>query len=92
MTIDRFHIADLSQDFPLRNRISSSASGYTTGAPTKTISTAIREKHLCVIKRIRRVAGGKMLILSDNPAVPPQEVDEHDVHVVGKVVSIARIM
>lgn len=45
-----------------------------------------------MIKRLRRIAGGQMLILSDNPAVPQQEVMEDDVHIVGKVVWIARMM
>lgn len=45
-----------------------------------------------MIKRLRRIAGGHMLILSDNPAVPPQEAMEDDIHVVGKVVWIARMM
>lgn len=45
-----------------------------------------------MIKRLRRIAGGRMLILSDNPAVPSQEAEEEDIHVVGKVVWIARMM
>ena len=45
-----------------------------------------------MIKRLRRVSGGRLLIHSDNPAVPPQEADEEDVYVVGKVVWIARMM
>lgn len=45
-----------------------------------------------MIKRLRRISGGRMLILSDNAAVPPQEADEDDIHVVGKVVWIARMM
>lgn len=45
-----------------------------------------------MIKRLRRTSDGRMLILSDNPAVPPQEADEDDIHIVGKVVWIARMM
>lgn len=45
-----------------------------------------------MIKRLRRISGGKMLILSDNPSVPPQEAEEDEIHVVGKVVWIARMM
>lgn len=45
-----------------------------------------------MIKRLRRISGDRMLILSDNPSVPPQEADEEDVHIVGKVVWIARMM
>lgn len=43
-----------------------------------------------MIKRLRRLAKGKMLILSDNVSVPPQEVDEDDVFIVGKVVWASR--
>lgn len=45
-----------------------------------------------MIKRLRRISGGRMLILSDNPSVPPQEAIEDDIHIVGKVVWIARMM
>lgn len=45
-----------------------------------------------MIKRLRRISATKLLILSDNPAVPPQEADEEDIHVVGKVVWVARMM
>jgi phage repressor protein C with HTH and peptisase S24 domain len=45
-----------------------------------------------MIKRVRRLSGGRVLILSDNPSVPPQEVDEEEVHIVGKVVWSARVM
>lgn len=43
-----------------------------------------------MIKRVRKISGGRLLILSDNPSVPPQEVDEEDVVVVGKVVWASR--
>jgi len=48
-----------------------------------------------MIKRLRRVrgeSGDKYLILSDNPSVPAQEAEYEDVHIVGKVVWIARRM
>lgn len=45
-----------------------------------------------MVKRVRRLAGGMMHLLSDNPSVPPLEVSEEDVYVVGKVVWVARVM
>lgn len=45
-----------------------------------------------MIKRLRPIAGGRMLILSDNPSVPPQEVAQDEIHIVGKVVWSARVM
>ena len=45
-----------------------------------------------MIKRVRRLAGGRMHLLSDNPSVPPLEADEEDVHLVGRVVWSARSM
>lgn len=45
-----------------------------------------------MIKRLRRVSQGRVLILSDNPSVPPQEAAEDEIHVVGKVVWVARMM
>lgn len=47
------------------------------------------------IKRLRRVKRDgevKVLILSDNDRVPPEEADPEDVHIVGKVVWIGRQM
>ena len=44
-----------------------------------------------MIKRVRPMAGGRIHLLSDNPLIPPIEVDAQDVHVVGKVVWSARI-
>lgn len=43
-----------------------------------------------MIKRLRRIPGGKYLILSDNPSVPPQEAEEDDVYIVGRVVWASR--
>lgn len=46
-----------------------------------------------MIKRLRRTKGDgvdKYLIMSDNPAVPPQEADFDDVYIVGKVVWVGR--
>lgn len=45
-----------------------------------------------MIKRLRRLPKGKLLILSDNPTVPPQEADEQDIHIVGRIVWGARGM
>lgn len=45
-----------------------------------------------MIKRVRRMTGGRVQLLSDNPAVPPLDVDEEDLYVVGKVVWSARVM
>lgn len=45
-----------------------------------------------MIKRVRRLTGGKVQLLSDNPSVPPLDADEDDVYLVGKVVWSARLM
>lgn len=45
-----------------------------------------------MIKRLRPLAHGRILILSDNQNVPSFEVDYEDIHVVGKVVWKARVM
>jgi phage repressor protein C with HTH and peptisase S24 domain len=48
-----------------------------------------------LIKRLRRVVRNgavKVMILSDNPSVPPEEADPDDIRIVGKVVWIARRM
>lgn len=45
-----------------------------------------------MIKRLRPLAGGRMLILSDNPNVPDQEVAMDEIYIVGKVVWSARVM
>lgn len=45
-----------------------------------------------MIKRLRRLGPDRILILSDNPAVPPQEAQEQDIHLIGKVVWVARMM
>ena len=42
------------------------------------------------LRRVRRDGADKVLILSDNPSVPPEEADPQDVHIVGKVVWVAR--
>ena len=42
------------------------------------------------IKRLRRVARGKVLVVSDNPAVENYEVDEEDVLIGGRVIRFAR--
>jgi phage repressor protein C with HTH and peptisase S24 domain len=43
-----------------------------------------------MIKRVRRLPRDRYAILSDNPIVPPQEVDHDDLHVVGRVVWVGR--
>lgn len=45
-----------------------------------------------MIKRLRPLPDGQVMILSDNPSVPEQVFDGEDVHVVGKVVWIGRMM
>lgn len=45
-----------------------------------------------MIKRLRRIPGGRFIILSDNPTVPPQEAEEEDVYIVGRVVWSGRAM
>lgn len=45
-----------------------------------------------MIKRLRPLSGGKILILSDNQNVPPQEVSQDEIYIVGKVVWAARVM
>lgn len=45
-----------------------------------------------MIKRLRPLPDGRVMILSDNPSVPEQVFDGEDVYVVGKVVWIGRMM
>lgn len=45
-----------------------------------------------MIKRIRPLPDGRILVLSDNPAVPEQAYNAEDVYVVGKVIWIGRMM
>lgn len=45
-----------------------------------------------MIKRVRRLTGGRIQLLSDNPAVPPLDAEEEDIYLVGKVVWSARVM
>lgn len=45
-----------------------------------------------MIKRLRRMSGGRYLILSDNPAVPPLEATEEEVYIVGRVVWASRAL
>ncbi|MEN2747108.1 S24 family peptidase [Sphingomonas sp. T9W2] len=44
------------------------------------------------LRRVRREGRDRILILSDNPSVPPEEADPAEVTIVGKVVWIARTM
>lgn len=48
--------------------------------------------HLATIKRVRRMADGRFLLMSDNPNVSPIEAVEGELHVVGRVVWIGRRM
>lgn len=43
-----------------------------------------------MIKRLRAAGGGKVLVMSDNPAVSDQEVDAADLHIVGRVIWVGR--
>jgi phage repressor protein C with HTH and peptisase S24 domain len=45
-----------------------------------------------MIKRLRPLPDGRVMILSDNPSVPEQVFDGEDVYVVGKVIWIGRMM
>lgn len=45
-----------------------------------------------MIKRLRPLPTGQVMVLSDNPAIPEQTVDGEDLFVVGKVVWIGRMM
>jgi phage repressor protein C with HTH and peptisase S24 domain len=47
---------------------------------------------LATIKRVRRMADGRFLLMSDNPNVSPIEAVEDELHVVGRVVWIGRRM
>lgn len=48
-----------------------------------------------MVKRLRRQRGAdgdELVIMSDNPLIPPQVVPLEDVHIVGKLVWIGRVM
>lgn len=45
-----------------------------------------------MVKRLRPAPGGKVQILSDNPAVPTIEADSADVDILGRVIWVARMM
>jgi len=47
---------------------------------------------LATVKRVRRMANGLFLLMSDNPNVSPIEAVEDELHVVGRVVWIGRRM
>lgn len=42
------------------------------------------------IKRLRPIARDRVLVISDNPAIPPQEVSTEDLRILGRVVWSAR--
>lgn len=45
-----------------------------------------------MIKRVRMLPGDEVMVISDNPAVPPQVYQADDVHIVGRVLWIGRRM
>lgn len=47
---------------------------------------------LGMIKRVRRLPSGTYRILSDNPAIPPIDAADEEMHVVGRVIYIGRRM
>jgi phage repressor protein C with HTH and peptisase S24 domain len=51
---------------------------------------AISYGDLGMIKRVRRTPRGGYLLLSDNPAVPPIDCADEEMHVVGRVIWIGR--
>lgn len=51
---------------------------------------AVAYGDLGMIKRVRRLPGGSYALLSDNPAVPPVECVDEEMHVVGRVIWIGR--
>lgn len=51
---------------------------------------AVAYGDLGMIKRVRRLPGGKYLIMSDNPAVQPFDAVDEEMYVVGRVVWIGR--
>jgi phage repressor protein C with HTH and peptisase S24 domain len=51
---------------------------------------AVAYGELGMIKRVRRLPGGKYLIMSDNPAVVPFEAVDDEMHVIGRVIWIGR--
>jgi phage repressor protein C with HTH and peptisase S24 domain len=53
---------------------------------------ALSYGELGMIKRVRRLPGGTYRILSDNPAVPPIEAADGELHIVGRVIYIGRRM
>ncbi|WP_240338945.1 S24 family peptidase [Novosphingobium sp. BW1] len=42
------------------------------------------------IKRLRAIAGGKVLVQSDNPNIPDQEIISDDLRIVGRVIWLGR--
>lgn len=51
---------------------------------------AVSYGELGMIKRVRRMPDGSYRLLSDNPAVPPVECNDGEMHVVGRVIWIGR--
>jgi len=45
-----------------------------------------------MIKRLRMRPSGRIALLSDNPMIPPDEVDPNEIRIVGRVVFIGRRM
>ena len=51
---------------------------------------AISYGDLGMIKRVRRLPGGTYSIMSDNPAVPPINAADGEMHVIGRVIWVGR--
>jgi len=51
---------------------------------------AVSYGDLGMIKRVRRLPGGTYQLLSDNPAIPPVECADEEMHVVGRIIWIGR--
>lgn len=51
---------------------------------------AVSYGDLAMIKRVRRLPGGRYLLMSDNSAVQPIECVDDEMHVIGRVVWIGR--
>lgn len=51
---------------------------------------AVAYGDLGMIKRVRRLPSGNHQLLSDNPAIPPIECADEEMHVVGRVIWIGR--
>lgn len=53
---------------------------------------AVRIRGLGAVKRLRSAAKGKVRVISDNPGLPNDIVDEKDIVILGRVVGAIRVM